>query len=278
MADLYTFGPCTPWTPTWPRGDCGSILLETDAMAVTGVAVQAASEILYHLTAQRFGLCEVKLRPCRQSCWPSFPWSSWWQWGGTGGSYPQPYWWNGTWYNLACGSCPDNSCSCVALDETILPGPVNSIVEVKLDGVTLEEGVDYRVDDYRKLVRLPGGTLWPFCQDMNLEDTEDGTWSVTASYGEPVPAMGSLAVGELALEIVKYLLCMECQLPQGVVDISRQGISMTITNIADLFKTGFINLRMCDLFIKVANPNGLKARVAIYDLDGPDFRATGTTP
>jgi hypothetical protein len=111
---------------------------------------------------------------------------------------------------------------------------------------------------------------------MSLADTEVGTWSVTVSYGEPVPALGRMAVGELAGELVKYILCLDCQLPQGVVDISRQGISMTINNVAELFNTGFINLRVCDLFIKTANPNHLKARSAVYDLDAPEHRAWGT--
>lgn len=269
--DLYQFGPCEPWDAIWQGGECG-ILLDPGAPAVTGAAVQAASEILYHLTAQRFGLCTVTLRPCRQGCNEGFPWHQWWEYG----SYPQPYWWAGTWYNLACGTC-GGSCSCVGLDETTLPGPVHSIVSVKLDGVTLTRGVDYRVDNYNKLVRMPGGTLWPFCQDMNKPDTEVGTWSVTAQYGEPVPTLGKLAVGELAGEIVKYLLCQDCALPQGVVDVSRQGISMTIANVADLFNTGFIQLRMCDLFIKTANPNHQQARSYVYDLDSPQPRAWGTS-
>jgi hypothetical protein len=165
----------------------------------------------------------------------------------------------------------------VALEETTFPGPIYDVTEVKLDGVVLTKNVDYRVDDYRKLVRL-GGNLWPFCQDMNLDDTEANTWSVTALYGEPVPALGQLAVGELASEFVRYLLCLECQLPQGVVDISRQGTSMTVANISDLYNTGFIQLRMCDLFIKTANPHHLQARAAVYDLDGSQHRAVGTTP
>lgn len=266
---VYKFGPCEPWDPIW---NC-NISEITGAAAVTGNAVQAASEILYQLTAQRFGLCNVKLRPCRQSCYGNFPWYEWWQYG----SYPQPYWWNGTWYNLACNSCPSNSCSCVGLDETTLPGPVVEITEVKLDGVVLTKNVDYRIDDYRKLVRL-NGILWPFCQNMNLADTEVGTWSVTANYGEIVPILGRMAVGELATEIVKFLTCDDsCALPQGVVDVSRQGISMTIANISELFNTGFIQLRMCDLFIKTANPNHMQARAAVYDLDSPDFRAWGTS-
>lgn len=266
---VYKFGPCEPWEPIW---NC-NISAIVGAPAVTGNAVQAASEILYQLTAQRFGLCNVKLRPCRQSCYGNFPWWEWWQYG----TYPQPYWWNGTWYNLACNSCPSNSCSCVGLDETLLPGPVVEITEVKLDGVVLTKNVDYRIDDYRKLVRL-NGVLWPFCQNMNLADTEVGTWSVTANYGEIVPVLGRMAVGELATEIVKFLVCDNtCALPQGVVDVSRQGVSMTIANISELFKTGFIQLRMCDLFIKTANPNHLQARAAVYDLDSPDFRAWGTS-
>jgi hypothetical protein len=268
---LYTFGPCEPWDPIWPRGDC-AVILETATAEVTGWAIQAASEILYQLTAQRFSLCQVELRPCRQSCYGNFPWYSWWQYG----TYPQPYWWNGTWYNLACGSCPGDSCSCPGLDQTTLPGPVASITSVTVDGVLLVPGTDYRLDDYRKLVRL-GGQLWPFCQNMNLAATEVGTWSVVAVYGEAVPVIGRMAVGELGLELVKYIMCDDtCAIPRGTVDISRQGVSMTIGSIAELFNTGFIQLRMCDLFIQTANPNHLKARSFVYDLDGPGPRAVGT--
>lgn len=271
VPQLYTFGPCSPWTPIWPRGECAAVLLNPEAPDVTGTAMQAASEILYHLTAQRFGLCEVTLRPCRKACWGSFPWFQWWEYG----TYPQPYWWNGTWYNLACGMCPENSCACTSLDEIVLPGPVNTVVEVKLDGVVLTPGVDYRIDDYRKLVAMNGIT-WPFCQDLNLPDTAVGTMSVTPRYGEEVPVIGQLAVGELGLEIVKALLCEECILPNGVTDISRQGISMTIANISELFNAGFIQLRWCDMFIQAANPKHMQSRSAVYDLDGPAPRAWGT--
>lgn len=267
----YQFGSCTPWTPIWQRGEC-NVLLLTGAEEVTGAAVAAASEILYHLTAQRFGTCEVTLRPCRRSCYDAWPHVNWWEYG----SYPRPYWYAGVWYNMGCGSCGDN-CSCVGLDEAVMPGPINDVISVKVDGVTLTNNVNYRVDDYRKLVRIDG-VLWPFCQDLTLPDTEPNTWSATIEFGEPVPVMGQLAVGELAGEIVKYLLCLECQLPQGIVDISRQGISMTIGAVSELFNTGFIQLRLCDLFIKTSNPNHLQARAAVYDLDSPQFRATGTIP
>jgi hypothetical protein len=272
MTDPYRFGPCVPWDVTWT---C-QLDQFTNAAAVSGTGVAVASEILYHLTAQRFGLCEVTLRPCRRSCYGmgGFPWSEWWEFG----RYPNPFWFRGSWFNLGCaGGCAD-SCSCPAIDEAVLPGPVYDVTEVKLDGVVLVKGTDYRIDDYRKLVRL-GGNVWPVCQDLNLEDTEENTWSATVQFGTPVPELGKLAVGELAVEVMKYVLCDDtCALPQGVVDISRQGISMTVLNVAELFKTGFINLRMCDMFIKIANPEGLTARAHVYDLDNPQFRITGTTP
>ena len=51
---------------------------------------------------------------------------------------------------------------------------------------------------------------------------------------------------------------------------------MTIANISEIIKAGFIQLRWCDLFIQAANPNHLRARSAVYDLDSPDFRVVGT--
>lgn len=265
VVDTYQFGPCEPWTPIW---GC-------DGPPVSGALLDAsvamASEVLYHLTAQRFGTCRVTLRPCRRSCYGGvWPYRDWWEYG----TYPTPVLYAGTWYNITCGSCGD-SCSCTPVYETVLPGPVASVVEVKVDGVALVNGTDYRVDDYRKLVRL-GGSDWPFCQDMNLADTEVGTWSATVDYGEPVPVSGQLAVGELAGEIHKYLCGEDCALPRGVVDISRQGVSMTLARISDLFNTGFIDLPLSDLFIKIANPNHAKARSFVYDLDGPTYRAVGT--
>lgn len=267
MSDPYSFGPCTTWEPIW---SCRVGDLTAEEVAVTGVALAAASEILYHLTAQRFDGCEITLRPCRSGCLDSSFLGTWWEYR----TYPRPYRYDGAWYNLACGMC-SGGCSCVAFDETTLPGVVSSVTQVKLNGTVLTPNVDYRLDDYRKLVRLNG--LWPYCQNLLAADTEDDTWSVTAVFGEPLPVIGKMAVGELALEIVRYLTCSdECQLPNGVVDVSRQGISMTIQNVGELFNTGFINLRMCDLFIKTANPHHLQARSAIYNLDSPDFRIPGT--
>src|SRR5690606_6789226 len=125
-------------------------------------------------------VCEQTLRPCRRDCWggDTWPWrGSWWEW--TGGTWPQPALIGGSWFNLTCGGCP-NSCSCTTLSEVLLPGPVDCVTEVLVDGEQLIEGVDWRLDDNRLLVRLGG--MWPKCNRLDLPDDHPGTWSVTAGF------------------------------------------------------------------------------------------------
>lgn len=265
----YTPGPCETWPIRWPaRCDLSAATPE-----ITGIAAEAASEMLYQLSGQRFSLCTVALRPCREECygysWPG--WNQWWQWG----TYPQPYWYNGTWFNMGCGQCT-SGCSCVAISETMLPGPVYRVDSVTVDGVVLTPGVDYRVDDYRKLVRL-GGQLWPYCNDLSQTAvTGVGTWEVVATYGEPVPVLGELAAGELACYFLSILLGQDCELPPGVTDITRQGIFMSLSEPSTDLLSFFQRFPVSYLFLKTYNPNNLQARAKAYDLDGPDFRAVGT--
>jgi hypothetical protein len=265
----YAPGPCEVWPVRWPA----SCDLTGVSPEITGVAAQAASEILFYATAQRFGLCTVALRPCRDDCysagWPG--WQSWWQYG----TYPQPYWYNGVWYNMGCGQCT-SGCSCVAISETWLPGPVASIVSVTVDGVVLTPGVDYRVDDYRKLVRL-GGDTWPYCNDLSQTAvTGVGSWEVVAQYGETVPMLGELAMGELACEFVNLLMGNDCGLPIGVTDIQRQGVSMTLANATTDWLNFFQRHPISYMFIKTFNPHGLYVRSRAFDLDGNDYRAVNT--
>jgi hypothetical protein len=171
-----------------------------------------------------------------------------------------------------CGT----SCSCSIVSETILPGPVREIVQVTVDGEVLDPTTDYRLDDYRKLVRL-GGELWPLCNDLNKGITEVGTWSVTAIYGEPLPNLGKLAMGQLFCQIIADLVGGECSLPDNVTDITRQGLSFTLDDVESLVQSGFTGLKYVDQFIQRYNPHKLAARPRLYDIDGPDFRVTGTT-
>lgn len=266
--DFYSPGPCRPYE--WV-GFC--VPLPIESAAISGYAVQAASEILYYASAQQFDTCQVTIRPCRKSCfgdvWPRLL-AGWWEYGGG----PVPALINGLWYNIACGTC-GTDCSCTIVSETLLPGPVREIAQVTLDGEVLVNGTDYRLDDYRKLVRL-GGNQWPLCNDLTKGITESGTWSVTAIYGLPLPTLGKFAMGQLLCQIIADVLGDDCALPDNVTNVTRQGLSFTIDDVATLVQNGFTGLKYVDQFIQRYNPNKLPARPRLYDVDGPGYRVTGT--
>lgn len=261
---FYRPGPCAPY----PFATFCAIPIE--AAAVSGTALQAASEIAFYATAQRFDACQVTLRPCKRECYGSTIFGTGWWWDG---SWPRPLNIDGQWYNMTCGVCAGN-CSCTIISETVLPGPVREVVQVTVDGVILTPDVDYRLDDYRRLVRIDA--FWPFCNDLNKDISQPGTWSVTAIYGEPLPALGRLAVGELFCQILASLLGNECQLPPNVTSLTRQGVSMDLETTQEALAAGFDGLRYVDKFIQQYNPSHLRARAYAFDLDSPDFRVTGT--
>jgi hypothetical protein len=240
--------------------------------AVSGDGLAAATEVLFYASGQQFGLCTQTLRPCRRDCegtyWAGNQFPEWG--GGLGSSWPVPALIDGQWYNLTCGTCGDN-CSCSMISEAMLPAPVYDITEVKVDGVVLSPDA-YRVDDYRILVRLDG-EMWPWCNDLSVGDTEVGTWSVTARFGQPPPVLGSIAVGELACEISKLIACDSgCKLsPFFLQSLNRQGVQFTFDPQQE-----FGMLPATSLFIKTFNPNGLRGRAQAYNLDGPTFRIVGT--
>lgn len=96
--------------------------------------VDTAAEILYALSGRQFGLCEVTVRPCRKvNCSPcaesanGLPWSP----ARTSG---------GDWINVRCNTCSNgDDCSCSEICEIELPGRVDSITSVTLNGETLPD-------------------------------------------------------------------------------------------------------------------------------------------
>jgi hypothetical protein len=263
-------GPCDTLPVTW-----GKCLQDLDP-AVTGTALSVASELVWNLSGQRFGLCTQVLRPCRRECqgmsWPAS--DAAWPFLNPGQTYPLPVWWNGQWLNLTCGSCASD-CSCDSVEEVVLPGGVYQILQVLIDGVELSPSA-YRLDDNRFVVRTDGGT-WPLCNELSKNDDQVGTWSITAQWGEPLPESGKLAVGELACEFGKYLSGEECRLPQAVTSLSRQGVSLTFGDAEQALDAGRLGLQFTDMFLSAYNPGKLRARSQVYSVDGPNPRRAGSS-
>jgi hypothetical protein len=247
MAD---FGPCEDWPVQWV---CDTA---TYSPEVTGYAVSAATRILWSLSGRRFGLCTSTLRPVTSGeTWDP---GRFWSWDGTWRATTPPY---GFWV-LPCTAAP----------EIRLPAPVDRITEVRVDGAVLDPGA-YRLDNHRILVRTDGGA-WPRVQNLLRPDSEPGTWSVTAAYGEDVPDSGRLAMGELSCEIVKASTGVDCRLPPGVTQLVRQGVTIQYPDVGQLLKEGRTGLYLVDLFLASENPHGLARRARVYNVDVPLPRRT----
>jgi hypothetical protein len=193
------------------------------------------------------------------------------------GSAWLPYLNGGVWYNLPPCGCP-GQCGCSKLCEIPLPTPVASVDEVKIDGVVLAE-TEYRVDNFDTLVRTPAvsGDCWPTCQNLELPDTEEGTFSVTVTYGRDVPSALTMATAELACQLLKACVGAPCQLPQRVSTISRQGVTMGFIDPQEFLSQGRTGIYIVDLVIQSLNPHHLTRRSAVWSPDaGPKWRRTDT--
>jgi len=268
-----TTGPCTPWPIYW--GELCLDTVDTASPTATGYAASMATHILWSLSGRQFGTCPVALRPCREEC--SNRWSS--------GSYAYPWatygsplasagWDASYWFPLGCGSCIRGSCSCSVVSQVWLPARVSDVTQVKVDGAVLPTTA-YRLDDNQFLVRTDG-SHWPRCNDLTKDDTQAGTWSVTADYGITVPDSARFAMGEMTCQILKALTGEDCQLPQNVTRLVRQGVTVDFPPIQALLKEGRTGLYLVDLFLTATNPNQLDSRPRVYSPDRMTPRRTGT--
>lgn len=161
-------GPCS-----WPLAHCGESAEQCTALAAltpgtAQVITDAATSYLWNWTGRRLGLCTIALRPCREQCRQQFttyrgrgglhsnlPWFE-------GSSFLNPALIGGQWFNLGCGgACGTDPCSCSYVPELRLPGPIDHIVEIRINGTVLAP-TSYRVDNNGWVVRTDGGD-WPFC-------------------------------------------------------------------------------------------------------------------
>lgn len=261
-------GPCSVWDLDLsccltPSGSIPDPCL-LDGQPVDPVIIEnaklAASQLLWSITGRQFSCCTLTVRPCRKKCVEAccIP-------GITNSGYP---WYpvhqaDGTWTNISC-SCQDE-CSCVSLCEVLLPDPICSINEVKIDGVVVDP-TTYRVDDFRKLVRL-GTDCWPTCQDLTKPDTEVGTWSVNLTYGREIPALVRMAAEEMACELIKGCAGGPCRLPQRVSSVTRQGISVSFLDDMQFLSQGLTGLYLVDLAARTYNPKRLARRPNVSSPD-----------
>lgn len=240
---------CSPWAT---EADLCSPCNDYDVLGpIAGDMLQAASDVLYELSGRQFpGLCDATVRPCPKPC--------------TGGGVLRTTRGSGR-----CG-CGGDLCTGRWYQADLGAYPIQSVTEVKVDGVVVDAS-KYRLDDRRRLVRLrdaDGTNLgWPTTQAFDLPDTEEGTWSVSYTWGREPPEMGVRAAAVLACELA--LSCDPenggtCRLPRNVTSASRDGITIQMSpqELADtIMGTGMWEV---ENFLLAYNPKRLRQAASVW--------------
>lgn len=265
---------CSDWITGDDVAACCAGVEVTGPVAFDDVAA-AASELLFELSGRQFvGVCTTTDRPCSNTC--GCPWQilsrGYVIWNPMG---IEPWW--GWW-------CDGNPCGCGALSRVMLSGGAISVSEVKIDGDVVDPDT-YRLDERLWLTRTRPSAdddpnMWPACQALDLPDDQPGTFSVTYTYGEEVPAAGIAAAAELACQLYKACAGVECQLPAGTTRVARTGVVIERPaflswgwqkggrTIPKGWNTGMPTV---DLFLNAYNPGGLQREPVFWAPGRPRF-------
>ncbi|MBB3040129.1 hypothetical protein [Hoyosella altamirensis] len=203
-------------------------------------AKDAAVRILWSLTGRQYGVCPAIARPCPPPCLPRKSGPGW---------FPELV--NGAWINVC--KC-EGGCTWLAPSVIHLPGPVDHIIKVTIDGTDLDETAYALEGDL--LYRTNG--IWP-SQNLTKPLGSPGSWSVTYGRGAPPPAGLATAAGILAKEFFAACCNTKCRLPARVQAVVRNGVSVTMTG-PDIFAEGLTGIPEIDIQIQAANPNRLAQR------------------
>lgn len=213
---------CAPWaTPAdlcfTPGGDTTDCETGSPTPLVykwdPEVVIMAVSNILYIRTGRRYpGVCERDpVWPCVAHCW----------------------------------SDRHECVPCCNLSTIILPSdyPVVEITEISEDGVELDPDA-YRLERNR-VIRMDGegwkrNSFGLPCAD-NLVET-----IVTYTAGVAPPPELVMATAALTDELLKSCNGQTCALPANVTSFSRRGMTVELTDLAELLKSGATGIPIVD--------------------------------
>jgi hypothetical protein len=264
-------GPCSPWVSNEQLRTLPDLRdLEDEYLSI---AAEAASDTLYRLSGSQFtgeDCGPVTIRPLSRPVdaddrtWglglsPLGYFESWGSCSVGGYSY------SGVVDHWGCSNPPEIDLGAF---------PVTTVTEVKIDGVVIPSN-EYQLQDFRRLTRMrPSAAAtptdrwgWPTCQQFDLPDTEENTFSVTYTYGQPPPALGVLAAKVLAKNFALSLHGDPNDLPIRMTSISREGISAMVTDSMDFLSKGQTGIYEVDLFLRTVNPSGQRRQTAVWSPD-----------
>lgn len=274
-------GPCAPWVTSsdvkktpWVVGAIAQAegkasYSSTDIDALCAQAATAASEILYEMSGRQYtGICgPVTVRPLSRPIDSDSRGIASTGYFNAWGSGAVSYGFGSTGIVSHFGHSDPRSVELGAF-------PVNSIDEVKIDGVVIPAD-EYLLVDGKTLVRMQVDANtsptqrfgWPTSQRLDLPDTEPGTFSVTFHFGLAPPASGILAASKLAQHLVLPQLGDSTKYPQRVTSMQRQGVSSMTVDVMDIVKTGRTGIYEVDIFLRSVNPRQATRKSAVFSPD-----------
>lgn len=94
--------------------------------------------------------------------------------------------------------------------------------------------------------------------------------AVTYRYGSVAPAMARNAAIRFGNELLKsWTGAPDCALPERVTSISRQGVSINIVDPTSFIDKGQVGLYEVDLFLAAVNPSRARKRARVFSVDRP---------
>lgn len=256
--------PCAGWVPN--HALCPAWASSTPE--VQAYADRVASRVIWSATGRQFGLCEVTVRPCWAPLEPLYQ------------AFPVGYYGEGFWslqgisgggvMLIGNGGCACSAACACQPPQIPLPGPVDSVTSVTIDGAVLNPAA-YRVDLGSYLVRQDG-LAWPGPQNLAALPGAANTWSVTYVQGVPVPLALLDAAGLYACEVAKARTGGSCQLPNRVRSVTRAGVEINYVNEDDFLEKNRTGYDAVDSIIYSYNPYGLTQRPRVVSPDMPRYR------
>lgn len=227
---------------------------------VVEYAIVVASEILYRVSGRQYtSMCErVVLPGCDRTCKLSPAYND-------SHLHRDTDYSSGAFSGSSC--CSNTTCDTCYPDSIELPGPINSVIEIVIDGVILPSSA-YRIIGHKKLVRVDGGT-WPNNNNLTRSpyDVEDPAnpwddcsqaWLVRYYQGKCPPLMGQLAAAALAKTIADDI-CVEKCLPNNTARITAEGLDVRlISRFQSIYKNHKFGIKEVDTFLAASNPSDLR--------------------
>jgi hypothetical protein len=139
---------------------------------------------------------------------------------------------------------------CCAYNAIQLPTdyPVLTVDSITIDGDVLDPA-SYRLERGNVIVRLDGEGWAP--NSFGLPGASGVETIVTFTIDGAPPIEGRMAAAALACELKKSCNGEACALPANVTSYARRGVSVELTDLAEMLKSGATGIPIVDHFLGV---------------------------